>query len=82
MSLAIFVCWKNDGLKNLYQILSQKWNKVCDMVAKACGEFAMSKTTVYKLYKRFQDGHQDVETGKLPRCPVKSRTNEKLEVKK
>jgi protein subunit release factor B len=38
-----------------------KCNKVCETLQKAYGESAMKKTNVYKCYKRFQDGHEDVE---------------------
>ena len=33
-----------------------KCNKVCEMLTKAYGESAMSKTRVYEWYKRFQNG--------------------------
>ena len=38
-----------------------KCNKVCEMLTKAYGESAMSKTRVYEWYKHSQDGREDVE---------------------
>ena len=39
----------------------------------------MSKTRVYELYKRFQDGREDVENDERPRPPVTSTTDENVE---
>jgi len=38
-----------------------KCNKVCEMLTKAYGESAMSKTRIYEWYKRFQDGRENVK---------------------
>ena len=35
-----------------------KSNKVCEMLTKAYGESAMSKTRVYEWYRRFRDGRE------------------------
>ena len=43
-----------------------KCNKVCEMLTKAYGKSAMSKTRVYEWYKRFQDGREDVEDNERP----------------
>ena len=43
-----------------------KCNKVCEILTKAYGESAMSKTRVYEWYKRFQDGREDVEDDDAP----------------
>ena len=56
-----------------------KCNKVCEMLTKAYGESAMSKTRVYECYKRFQDGREDVEDDKRPGRPSTSKTDENVE---
>ena len=56
-----------------------KYNKVCEMLTKAYSESAMSKTRVYEWYKRFQDGHEDVEDGERPRRRSSSTTVENVE---
>ena len=53
-----------------------KCKKVREMLTKAYGETAMSKTRVYEWYKRFQDGHEDVER---PGFPSTSTTDENVE---
>ena len=49
------------------------------MLTKAYGESAMSKTRVYKWYKRFQDGREDVEDDERPGRPSTSTTDENVE---
>ena len=56
-----------------------KCNKVCEMLTKAYGESAMSKTRVYEWYKRFQDGREDVEDDERPGRPSTSTTDENVE---
>ena len=56
-----------------------KFNKVCEMLTKAYGESAMSKTRVYEWYKRFQDGREDVEDNERPGRPSTSTTDESVE---
>ena len=53
--------------------------KVYEMLTKAYGESAMRKTRVYKWYKRFQDGREDVEDEERPGCPSTSTTDENVE---
>ena len=55
-----------------------KCNKVCEMLTKAYGESAMSKTRVYEWYKRFQDGREDVEDDGRPGRPSISTTDENV----
>ena len=54
-------------------------NKVCEMLTKAYGESAMSKTRVYERYKRFQDGHEDVEDDERPGRSSTSTTDGNVE---
>ena len=56
-----------------------KCNKVCEMLTKAYGESAMSKTRVYEWYKHFQDGREDVEDDERPGRPSTSTTDENVE---
>ena len=56
-----------------------KCNKVCEMLTKAYGESAMSKTRVYEWYKRFQDGREDVEDDERLRRPTTPTTDENVE---
>ena len=49
------------------------------MLTKAYGEYAMSKTRVCELYKRFQDGREDVEGDERPGRPSTSTTDENVE---
>ena len=49
------------------------------MLTKAYGESAMSKTTVYECYKRFQDGREDVEDDEPRGRPSTSTTDENVE---
>ena len=56
-----------------------KCNKVCEVLTKACGESAMSETRVYEWYKRFQDGHEDVEDDERPGRLSTSTTDENVE---
>ena len=49
-----------------------KCNKVGEMLTKAYGESAMSKTRVHEWYKRFQDGREDVEDDERPGRPSTS----------
>ena len=56
-----------------------KYSKVCEMLTKAYGESAMSKTRVYGWYKRFQDGREDVEDDERPGRPSTSTTDENVE---
>ena len=53
-----------------------KCNKVSEMLTKAYGVSAMSKTRVYEWYKRFQDGREDVEDDERPGRPSTSTTDE------
>ncbi|XP_014480147.1 PREDICTED: putative uncharacterized protein FLJ37770 [Dinoponera quadriceps] len=57
----------------------KKYNKVCEMLIKAYGKSAMSKTRVYEWYKRFQDGREDVEDDERPGRPSTSTTDENVE---
>ena len=56
-----------------------KCNKVWEMLTKAYGESAMSKTRVYEWYKRFQDGREDVEDDERSGRPSTSTTDENVE---
>ena len=56
-----------------------KCNKVCEMITKAYGESAMSKTRVYEWYKRFQDGREDVEDDERLGRPSTSTTDKSVE---
>ena len=56
-----------------------KSNKVSEMLTKAYGESAMSKTRVYEWYKRFQNGREDVEDDERPGRPSTSTTDENVE---
>ena len=56
-----------------------KCNKVCEMLTKAYGESAMSKTRVYEWCKRFQDGREDVEDDERPGHPSIWTTDENVE---
>ena len=56
-----------------------KCNKVCEMLTKAYSESAISKARVYELYKRFQDGHEDVEDAERSGRPSTSTTDENVE---
>jgi len=49
------------------------------MLTKTYGEFTMSKIRVYEWYKRFQDGHKDVEDDERPGRLSTSTTNENME---
>ena len=53
-----------------------KYNKVCEMLTKAYGASAMSKTRIYEWYKRFQAGRGDVEDDERPST---SKTDENVE---
>ena len=55
-----------------------KGNKVCEMLTKAYGESAMSKTRVYEWYKRFQDGREDVEDDERHGRPSTSATDKNV----
>ena len=48
------------------------------MLTKDYGESAMSKTSVYEWYKRFQDGREDVEDDERPGRPSTSTTDENV----
>ena len=52
---------------------------MCEMLTKAYGESAMSKTRVYERYKRFQDGHEDVEDDERPGRSSTSTTDGNVE---
>ena len=52
---------------------------MCEILTKAYGESAMSKTRVYEWYKRFQDGREDVEDGERSGRPSTSTTDENVE---
>ena len=56
-----------------------KCNKVCEMLTKAYGESATSKTRVYEWSDRFQDGREDVEDDERPGRPSTSTTDENAE---
>ena len=56
-----------------------KCNKVCEILTKAYGESAMSKTRVYEWYERFQDGREDVEDDESPGSLSTSTTDEKVD---
>ena len=56
-----------------------KSNKVSEMLTKAYGESAMSKTRVYEWYKRFQNGREDVEDDERPGRSSTSTTDENVE---
>ena len=56
-----------------------KCNKVCEMLTKAYGESAMSKTRVYKWYKCFQDGREDVEDDERPSTSTTDANVEKVQ---
>lgn len=56
-----------------------KCHKVCEILLKAYGESAMSKTRVYEWYKRFEDGREDVEDDECPGCPSTSISGENVE---
>ena len=49
------------------------------MLTKAYGESTMSETRVYELYKRFQDGCEDVEVHERPGRSSTSTTDEIVE---
>ena len=49
-----------------------------EMLTKAYGESAISKTRVYEWYKRFQDG-RDVEDDERPGRPSTSTTDKNVE---
>ena len=49
------------------------------MLTKAYGESSMSKTRVYKWYKRFQNGREDVEDDERSGRPSTSTTDENVE---
>ena len=55
-----------------------KCNKVCEMLTKAYGESAMSKTRVYEWYKRFQDGREDVKDDERPSTSTTDENVEKV----
>ncbi|CAB3251407.1 unnamed protein product [Arctia plantaginis] len=48
------------------------------MLTKAYGESAMSKVRIYEWYKRFQDGHENVEDDERPGRPSTSTTDENV----
>ena len=48
------------------------------MLKKTYGESAMSKTKVYKWYKRFQDGREDVEDDECPGHHTTTTTDENV----
>ena len=54
-------------------------NKVCEILSKAYGESAMSKTRIYEWYKRFQHGRKEVEDNDCPGRPSTSTTDENVE---
>ena len=56
-----------------------KCNKVCEILTKAYGESAISKTRAYEWYKRFKDGLEDVEDDERPGRPSTSTTDENVE---
>ena len=47
-----------------------KCNKVCEILTKAYGESAMSKTRVYEWYKRFQDAVKTLKMTNAPDAPA------------
>ena len=49
------------------------------MLTKAYGESAMSKTRVYKWYKCFQDGREDVEDDERPSTSTTDANVEKVQ---
>ena len=49
------------------------------MLTEAYSESVMSKTRVYKWYKCFQNGREDVEDDKRPGRPSTSTTDENVE---
>jgi len=55
-----------------------KCNKVYELLQKAYGESTMKKTSVYELYKRFQNGREDVEDDERSGRPSTSIIDENV----
>ena len=51
---------------------------MCEMLTKAYGESAMSKTKVYRQYNRFQDGREDNERSGRPSTLTTDENVEKV----
>jgi len=56
-----------------------KCNKVYEMLTKAYGGSAMSKTIVYESYNRFQDFRNDIEGNERPKQPSTSTAEANVE---
>jgi len=67
--ICIKFCFKN-GIK---------CSTVLEMLNVAFGEFSMNKTSVYKWYKRFQEGREDVEDDERPGRPSTSTIDDNVE---
>ena len=57
-------------------------SKALEMFTIAYGESTLSKKNVYKWYKLFQEGRENVENEPRPGCPSTSTTDENVEAVK
>ena len=90
-SLEVFcVCWRfsaieKNGSKNMHQILCKngiKCSKTLEMLKVAYGECTVSQKSVYKWYKLFTEGREEVNDDARPGRPSTSTTNENTEAVK
>ncbi|UYV61861.1 hypothetical protein LAZ67_1006871 [Cordylochernes scorpioides] len=76
-----FLPIKKNGSKNLYQILCENEIKCADafrMLTVAYGEATLDRSNVYRGYKMFSEGREDVNDEERAGRPSSSTTDEKI----
>ncbi|UYV74053.1 hypothetical protein LAZ67_11001979 [Cordylochernes scorpioides] len=78
-----FLPIKKNGSKNLYQILCENKIKCADafrMLTVAYGEATLDRSNIYRWYKMFSEGREDVNDEKRAGRPSTSTTDENINV--
>ncbi|UYV62214.1 hypothetical protein LAZ67_1008240 [Cordylochernes scorpioides] len=76
-----FLPIEKNGSKNLYQILCENEIKCADafrMLTVAYGEATLDRSNVYRWYKMFSEGREDVNDEERSGRPSTSKTDEKI----